>query len=226
MNPWYIIGLAVGSGLIIYGLTKENSSVSHPKINPMEAIKADLISMNVIEKEIATKKALTPCSKEIAMQIYDDFISCFGTDIITYILDLAKEIIANRDIDALIKFFDRVSGIMDSNKYGLKAEIENSAIYKTSRLDLAQQRLKLKKDKKHSITQKNIDRTRTLSYGLNSSILLRGTVDALPNAQKIMPAIIKTTLESIESEAEKTLNTMVNDLDSEWKVKVDIKGLL
>jgi len=86
--------------------------------------------------------------------------------------------------------------------------------------------LKLKKDKKHSITQKNIDRTRTLSYGLNSSILLRGTVDALPNAQKIMPAIIKTTLESIESEAEKTLNTMVNDLDSEWKVKVDIKGLL
>jgi len=77
--------------------------------------------------------------------------------------------------------------------------------------------------KKKHITQKNIDRVRSLSYGLSSSLLLRSVLDSVPEAKGIVPSVIRITLEGIEADAEQTLNTMLNDLENEWKISKENK---
>ena len=111
---------------------------------------------------------------------------------------------------------------MDSNQYGLKVELEENELYKAARTDLAQKRIKLKVRKRKGATiQKNIDRVCSLTYGLNSSILLRGILSTEPSLKKLVPAEIRVAIEGIETETEKTLTTMLNDLKGEWKVTIN-----
>jgi hypothetical protein len=220
-----ICGIAVGIGLIIWGLLKDESDTA--KDNPLERIKADLVNMNICQKELAIKKAQQVCPKEVAMQIYNDFIALFGNDMATFIMSLMQKTLRDRTVDALIEFYKTFADILDSNQYGLKVELEENELYKASRMDLAQKRLKLKVGKKRdAIIQKNINRVCSLTYGLNSSILLRGILRTAPKLTKLIPATIKTNLENIETATEKTLTSMLNDLENEWKVNINALYIL
>ncbi len=220
---WVVAGIWF-LGTIVYFFKHRNDIYRrNEKTNPLDDIKTDLITLGACEREVASGKVKTPCSKETAMRIYNDFTAIFvATNIIGFVMSLVEEIRQKHSADPLIKFFKKFGDILDSNDYGLKVELEKSDLYKSSRMDLAQKRVKIKLGKKkNSTTQNNIDRVRLLSYGLNSSILLRGVLDATPVGEGIVPAQIKVALESIESEAEKTLNTMLNDLENEWKVNIN-----
>jgi len=215
-----ISGIAAGIGLIIWGLLKNESDTA--KDNPLEDIKADLVNMNIYQKELAIKKAQQVCPKEVAIQIYNDFIAVFGNDMATFIYSLIAKTLKERTVDALIGFYKTFADILDSNQYGLKVGLEENELYKVSRMDLAQKRLKLRVGKKKgAIIQKNIDRIYSLTYGLNSSILLRGILRTTPKLKKLIPASIRTNLENIETSTEKTVTTMLNDLENEWKVNIN-----
>ena len=193
-------------------------------ISMLEEIKSGLITLNMHERNATSLKAGMPCSKDTAIQIHDDFAEIFGANIVSPIMITLQEIVRKNSVDPLITFFKKFGDILDSNGYGLKTELENNDSYKSSRVDLAQKRLKLKMDKeKNRIVQKNIDRVRSLSYGLSSVVLLRSVLNSLPEAKKIIPATMRLTLEGIESVAEQTLNTMLNDLDNEWKISIEAK---
>lgn len=188
----------------------------------LDDIKTDLVNMNIYQREVALKKAQQVCPEEVAMQIYDDFIALFGKDILKFTTSIIQRILSDRSADALIEFFKKFGDILDSNQYGLKVELEENELYKSARMDLTQKRVKLKvRKRKHVIIQKNIDRVCSLTYGLNSSILLRGILSTDPNLKRLVPAEIRITMEGIETETEKTLTTMLNDLKSEWKVTIN-----
>jgi len=227
MNPLYIVGFAVGLGLIIYGLVKIEPVEKHKTVtNPLEDIKSDLTTMNICEREIAIKKGKQPCPEEAAIQISDDFTALFG-DITTFAISIIQNIIINHDVEPLIDFYKKVGDILDSNNYGLKTDLENVEVYKSSRIDLDQKKLKLKmRKKKRDVTQGNVHRVSSLTYGLNSSILLRYILNSIPEAKRRVPTIIRVTLEGIETTTEKVLTKMLNDLDKEWKVTVNFDALL
>jgi len=188
----------------------------------LDDIKTDLVNMNTYQREMAIKKTQQVCPKEVAMQIYDDFIALFGKDILEFAISLIQRTLSERSADALIEFFKKFGDILDSNQYGLKVELEENELYKAARMDLAQKRIKLKVRKRKGATiQKNIDRVCSLTYGLNSSILLRGILSTEPSLNKLVPAEIRVAIEGIETETEKTLTTMLNDLKGEWKVTIN-----
>lgn len=192
--------------------------------NTLEEVKSDLIALNEHERNAASVKAKTSCSNDTAIQIHDDFTEIFGVGITSPVTTTLQEIVHKNSVDPLITFFKKFGDILDSNGYGLKAELENNDSYKSSRMSVAQKRLKLRVGKKRNrILQKNIDRVRSLSYGLNSSILFRSVLGSLPESKGKLLAQFRVTLEGIESVAEQTLNTMLNDLDSEWEITKENK---
>jgi hypothetical protein len=192
--------------------------------NTLEEVKSDLIALNEHERSAASIKAKTPCSNDTAIQIHDDFTEIFGVGIISLITTTLQEIVRKNSVDPLITFFKQFGDILDSNGYGLKAELENNDPYKSLRMGVAQRRLKLRIGKKRNrILQKNIDRVRSLSYGLNSSILFRSVLGSLPETKNKMLGESRVTLEGLESVAEQTLNTMLNDLDNEWEITKENK---
>lgn len=197
------------------------------KPSELEDIKTDLLNMNMCQRDVALKKAQQACPEEIAMQICNDFIALFGKDIGTFTTSLIERIVSGRTIDAIVEFFKTSGDILDNNQYGLKVELEENELYRSSRMDLAQKRLKLKvRKKKGAIIQKNIDSVCSLSYGLNSSILVRSILSTNPKLKGLVPAEIRIAVEGIETATEKTLNTLLNDLDNEWKMTKKINGLL
>lgn len=231
------LGIAIG-GFVLLGysltkllrrrqLTKSGKEIftktSESNTRLLEDIKSDLLKLSVCERDTATEKAKQICSNEIAKRIYDDCTAIWGKDF-GIIIRIVKSIFVNHDLDPLINFFKEIGDILDSNDYGLKAELQKNEAYKSYRMDVAQKRLRIKMGKKKSaIIQKNIDRVYSLTYGLNSSILLRAVFNSMakvkmPQAKKKVLAVIRVTLEKIETETEKVLNAMLNDLESEWKV--------
>jgi len=203
------------------------SSIRKQKLNQSEAtkeledIKSALITMNAYESEVATRKANQQCPENIAKQIHDDFFVIFDARAFMSILQRAIE----NDIDPLIDFFKKFGDILDGNEYGLKVELEDIEPYKSSRMNLAQKRQKLHMTRKRrAITQENINRVCSLTYGLNSSILLRGVLRSAPKTNGIVhPAIriVLVSLEGIETLIENSLTEMLDNLENEWKVKVD-----
>ena len=88
-------------------------------------------------------------------------------------------------------------------------------------MEVAQKRLLVQGDKKKkAIIQKNINRVMALTYGFNSSIVLRGILDSLPDNKKRIPALVRIGLEGIEALGEQTLSQLLDDLESEWKPKL------
>lgn len=92
-------------------------------------------------------------------------------------------------------------------------------------MDLAQKRQKLHMTKKRkAITQKNINRVCALTYGLNSSILLRGVLRSLPKTNgKVNPnvRIVLIFLEGIETLTDKFLTEALDNLENEWEKIID-----
>lgn len=122
-------------------------------------------------------------------------------------------------LDSLVEYYKTVADIFDSNRYGLKIELEGNELYKSCQMGLAQKRLKLKAGKKKGQNiQKNIDRVCWVCYGLNSFVLMRGVVDSNPGLRELIPAKVRLQMEGIERSSEAGLNLMLNDLEKEWKV--------
>jgi len=218
---WGVAGIWLITTLVY--LVKHRGETSHSDeekvASLLEGVKSHLVTLIAYERDAATIKAKVPCSKETVEQIYDDFTSIFGVSVVSVIVSVLQEIVCTGSVDLLIAFFKKFGDILDSNGYGLKAELEKIDLYKSSRTDLAQKMVKLKMGKgRKLITQGNIDRVRSLSYGLSSSVLLRSVLDSVPEAKDIVPPVIRVTLESVEVVAEQTLNTMLNDLENEWKI--------
>jgi hypothetical protein len=223
--PWYWVGvgfMVIGAMVVIYGLFHGNKLIKEGNVQLLGDIKADLVTLNNCEREAATQKAAQPCPQEIALQISEDFTALFGAGAITPAISIIQEVIKKRSVDPLVEFFKKFADILDNNGYGLKADLENNELYKSSRMDVAQKRLKLRMGKKKkAVTQKNINRVLELTYGLNCSILLKRILSPTPEAREFVPAEVRITLEGAETLAERVLNDMLNDLEKEWKVNVD-----
>ena len=132
-----------------------------------------------------------------------------------------EKVLIERSIDALIGFYKTCGDILDNNHYGLKVELEGNELYKATRMDLAQKRLQLKVEKsKANIIQGNINRVCLMSYGLNSSILIRAILCDTPKYREAMPAELRISMEGIETKSEAVLNAMLKDLEKEWKVTI------
>lgn len=201
---------------------KQRKTVHLPpeQLGPLADIKSDLVNMNTIERETATKKAKQPCDNKTAIQIRDDFFTLFDMNIDTFGQSLMGEVLTKHDVEPIIDFYKKIGDILDANDYGLKTELENHESYQQARLDLAKTRVTLREpEKRNAKIQTNIDRVRSLSYGLNSCILLRGILHSAPELREQIPAIVRVTLESVETIAEKVLSEMVNNLEGKQKAK-------
>lgn len=199
------------------GLTKRTA-------NPLEDIKTNLIKINTLEREVASQKAKQLCPNTIAMHIHDDCLEIWGTDINRFIAPILHSVVIKHDPDPLIDFFKGFGDILDSNNYGLKAQLQNNEPYGSFQMDIAQKRLYLDATsrKKKSITQKNINRALSFIYGLNSSIILRGVLDSISTDEMRIPALVRVGLEGIETLGEQILNQMLDDLEHEWKPTINL----
>lgn len=218
-----IIALCAIGGvvLIIIGIRKKGDVRNIDNKALLVDIKSDLITMNALEREVATDEAQKTYPKEVTTQVAKSFGAMFG-DPIRFAISITKKVISNRDVDPLIEIFKKFGDILDSINYGLKRVLADNEQYELTRTDLAQKRLQLKKSKKkNAIIQKNIDRVIVLIYGLNSSIIIRAILRSLPETKNTMLTPILVTLEGIEVETEKVLNKMLDDLGSEWKARVN-----
>ena len=209
------------AGLIIWQWRRGNRLSELQDIKKLEEIKTDLVNMNIYEREVALEKAKNVCPEEIARQIFCDFKALFPEDPVELTEYFIEKVLIERSIDALIGFYKTCGDILDNNHYGLKVELEGNELYKATRMDLAQKRLQLKVEKsKANIIQGNINRVCLMSYGLNSSILIRAILCDTPKYREAMPAELRISMEGIETKSEAVLNAMLKDLEKEWKVTI------
>ena len=221
--PAYWVGLIImctGGGIGIWGWFRSSTKAEAETASLLEDIKTDLVTMNAYQRERAIQEAQASCDGETAMQIQSDFLALFG-DAPSFATGLVNEVLVNRNVDALIDFFRKVGNILDSNNYGLKTKLENEDVYNRAYVDVSQKLLRLPvKKKRRTIIQKNIERVHSLAYGLNSSILLREALKTVPEAYRLVPTEIRIVLESIETQKDSTLNTLLADLENDWTLKV------
>lgn len=205
-----IAGIAVGVGLIILGLLKDEADIA--KDNPLEDIKQDLVTLNTIERNTATKIAsqinLAPTTVLQIGKDYERLAGDFWGTVINIILD--------KDYHALVEYFNTVGQIPDMHKVGLKSALIDNEEYKAAKLDLEQKRLRLKPERSHRFTQANIVRVEQLSYGLNSQIVLRGILANTPEYIEEIPTEIRHELEAVENTSETILKIMLDDLQGDW----------
>lgn len=209
------------AGLIIWQGRRAAGISELKDIKKLEEIKTDLVNINIYEREVALEKAQKACPEKIARQIFADFKALFPEDPAELTEYFVEKILIERNVDALIGFYKTCGDILDNNHYGLKVELEGNELYKASRMDLAQKRLQLKvRKKKANIIQGNINRVCLLSYGLNSSILIRAILCDTPKYREVMPAELRISMEGIETKSEAVLNAMLKDLEKEWKMTI------
>lgn len=217
--------MVIGSGVVIYGYRYGNRLIKEGNKNLLDDIKAVLIEIDTCERNAAVRKSKQTHSRDIAKRVIEDMAEVHG-DLMTFFASMLENVLEKHNIDYLINFFAKTAGIMDTEDYGLKAELSNNTAYTKLGLDLTKKRVRLRvRKKKRPLIEKNIDRICALTYGVNSSIIFREVVKALPEAKSV-PREIMVALESMESVMRKLLPKMLNDLDNEWKVTVNINELL
>ncbi len=223
----YIEGILIGGILVgsIWWLSNElrgNKGRIGESSNTdvLEGIKSDLVALSYCEREVAVARTKTPCPNGTIIRINDDVSSTmFGVNAVETLRVILQEIINKDSIDPVIVYLRKFGDILDMNRYGLKEGLEQSDVYKSHRTNLAQKRLKLKMSrKKKRIVQGNIDRVRSLSYGLSSTELLRSILDSVSEAERRTSVKARVALEGVETIAERILNTALNDLENEWKI--------
>jgi len=207
-----IVGYLVKNG---NNVTADNET-SNAQI--LEDIKTDIIKMDEYQREAAVIKAKGECPENITIQINKDLISIYGRfeeSALTWV----NHISSTRDTKSLVKYFQNIGNVMDSNDYGLKLALEYHEQYKSTQSDLDHRQIRLKyKRKKRAIVHNNINIACTLIYGLNSSIIFKRSIDAFPQRNKLKHRLINATLEDVENLAKNTLTAMLNDLESECKI--------
>ncbi len=113
--------------------------------------------------------------------------------------------------------------------------LEHNDAYKSYRLNLTKNRLRLRySKKKNNLVLKNIDRVESLSYGFNSFIILREILKSVDNEQSNSPDLksknelirnILVILEGLERYAEHAQNLFLNTLDDNWQDIFIIKNI-
>lgn len=237
VNTWVIVAAIGGLGVLATGWVIRHDFSPKRKVSPtkalvqetespLEDIKANLVKINAFEREAAIRKTKQPCPENVAMQIHDDCLAIWGASLGRLIMPILWSVIMKHDPDPLINFFKGFGDILDSNKYGLKTELQTNELYKSFRINVAQERLHLSTDrKKRSITQKNIDRVLSLTYGLNSAIILRGVLDSISTGKTRIPAFVRIGLEGVEALGEKTSSQMLDNLEDKWKPALNLAEL-
>lgn len=234
-NPVFQVPILIAGGIIalifiIIGQLRINNEKS--AIILIDDIKSDLVTLNAQEKESAIARGSKPCPSEIAKQICDDFVSIFGSNIIILVKNMLIAMVNKESVDPLIAFFGKSGDILDSNKYGLKEELEKDELYKSTRTDLIQKQSSLNIGRKRKrIVKENVKRLRLFSYGINSSVLLRSVLDSSLSTKAIMPTEIKVVMESIETVGEQNFTNVLDELDTEWskiskKTKSEIESMI
>ncbi len=218
MNPllvWgSVAGFIIGLALIAWGLLKTETRLKPPG-NLLEDIKSDLATMRMCERETATRKAETPCSRETAKYIVDDYTVLFEA-----FQAQLPDVVTEGNFDALVEYSRRFGDMLDDNEYGLKSDLEYNETYRSSRMDLAQKRPILRMSRrKRAIVGANIDRVCSLSYGMNSHILFRGILSSVPEARAEASAELRVVLQGIEATLDRALNDVLEDLERDWSKK-------
>jgi len=225
---WYWVGvglMVVGAGVAIYGWRYGNRLIKEENENLLDEIKSVLIEIDTCEKDAAVRKGKQTHSRDIAKRVIEDAADVLG-DLMPFLTSMLENVLGKGNIDYPINFFAKIAGIMDTEDYGLKAELSSNQDYVKLGSDLTKKRVSLRvRRKKRTLIEKNIDRICTLTYGINSSIIFREVVKSMPEA-RIVPREIMVALESMESAMRKLLPKMLNDLDNEWKVVVNFNELL
>lgn len=205
-----IAGMGAGAGLIIWGLLKGEPDIE--KDNPLEDIKQDLVTMNTIERNTATKiSSQIDLPPTTVIQIGEDYKKALGDFWGEFI-----NIVLNKDYNAWVKYFNTVGQILDMHKAGLKFALIDNEEYKATKSDLEQKRLRLKPEKRHRFTQANIVSVEHLSYGVNSHIILRGILANPAGYVEVIPMEIRCELEEAENTSETILKIMLDDLEGDW----------
>lgn len=180
-------------------------------------IKDNLIDINKYERAIANKITQEKFPTNTLKNIHNDFMGIINENtLISMFTDLM-----NNNIDSTINFLKKFGDILDANGCGLKAKLDNYKPYQKTNLDLLHNRIRIHANskKKHTI-QENIDRLRSLIYGLNSAIILRNILKPLSESASLPIRIILITFEGIESICEKNLSHGLDNIDKKWEYKL------
>ena len=130
---FFILAGITAIGTIIWLIVTRSKEVKIKNTEILADIKSDLVALNAVESDIANTKLKTPCSSEKATQICNDFISVFGRNVVKLNKEILQNLISKGSVDPLIDFFTKLASILDSNQYGLKVDLGDSALYKSSR---------------------------------------------------------------------------------------------
>lgn len=212
--------MVIGAGLGIYGWFGK----PYKQSKLLDEIKVLLVEIDACERNAAVKKGKQKCPRKVIEQITEDAVEIYG-NLFSFVTSMVDNVLGEGNIDYLIGFFAQFGDIMDAEDYGLKAELSETQTYSKLNTDLAKKRANLERGKSEAIIEKNVDRVRALTYGINSSRVFREIIKSNPEA-KNLPTEIMVKLESMEAAMQRLLPKMLRTLDSEWKkVEVRIDGM-
>ena len=222
--PLYWLGVAlmvVGAGLGIYGWFGK----PYKESKLLDEIKSLLVEIDECERDAATRKGKQKFKRGVIEQITKNAVEIYG-NLFSFLTSMVDNVLGEGNIDYLIGFLAQFGDIMDAEDCGLKSELSGTETYTKLNTDLAKKRANLEgRRKKRDIIEKNIDRVRALTYGVNSSRVFREVIKSIPEA-KNLPRYIMVRLESMEAAMQRLLPKMLRTLDTEWKkVEVKIDGM-
>jgi hypothetical protein len=220
----YWVGLVImvlGAGVGIYGWIHGNKLIKEGNENLLGEIKSVLIEIDTCERNAAIKKSKQTHSGDIAKRITRDAFEVFGSSMPFIASALQKES-REIDIDYFITLFSKLADILDTENYGLKSELSGTQLYEKLNAVLTKKRVNLQVRKKQRILiEKNIDRIFTLTYGVNSFIIHKEIIKGVPES-KNLPRKMLMTIERVDTAMRELLPKLLNDLNNEWKWKVNI----
>lgn len=218
--PLYWLGVALivmGVGFGIYGWFGK----PYKEIKLLNDIKSILVDIDTCERNAAVKKSKQQHSENIIKRIARDAYAVFSSSIPSVASAVLNES-GEGDIGYLISIFTKLSNILDIENYGLKAELSGTAPYEDLNADLAKKRAEIQARKgKRALIQKNIDRISSLTYGVNSCIIHKEIIKSAPKSKR-PPVKMLMAIEAMDNAARKALPRFLNDLDKEWKWKVNL----
>ena len=215
---WVGIGFLVAGMIVgIYGWFGK----PYKEIKLLNDIKSVLVDIDTCERNAAVKKSKQQHSKGIIKRITRDAYAVFSSSMPSVASAVRNES-GEGDIDYLISIFSKLANILDIENYGLKSELSGTAPYEDLNADLAKKRVEIQaRKRKRALIQKNIDRISALTYGVNSFIIHKEIIKSAPKSKQ-PPVKMMMNIEAVDNAARKALPRFLNDLDKEWRWKVNL----
>ncbi len=212
MNPLYILMAILGIVLMLYGLFKTKAQ-SGTETNIIDDIKQDLIKIKNIQRDTAIKQSKQVFHRGTTEQIFIDIYKLFCGERDTKKLKEGIMDIPMGNNDAVM-LLEGIGNMVDNHNCGLKVALESNEVYKSLESELEQKRLMLKKpERKRRIIQDNIHKVRVLSYGINSTIILRNRLEGIPDIKNNIPVETLNHLQGAEIKAERIVNSILDNIE-------------